>query len=206
MVDRKIRDKQLRETDILNAAEHIFATKGYQKTTIADIANEAQYAVGTIYLYFKDKQTLYVTLIKEKLQNLIYTVKERISQVKDVREKINILVEEELSYFEKNADFFRIYLSERSGFRWTIKDKISRFVIEGLIKYIDFIAELIKEAQREGIIKKEFDSKKVAFILASMINATVFPWLHNQSLEKEKLTDLSRFVLEVFYEGVGRND
>jgi AcrR family transcriptional regulator len=60
-LDRKERDRRLRESDILKAAEHVFATKGYHKAAISDIAQEAQYAVGTIYLYFKNKQELYLT-------------------------------------------------------------------------------------------------------------------------------------------------
>lgn len=202
-LDRKERDRWLREADILKAAEHIFATKGYYKATIQDIAKGAQYAVGTIYLYFKNKQRLYLILIEKKTQNLISTVKDSVAQAKDIKEKIKVLVETHLSYFEENEDFFRIYFSERGGVRWTIKDKISRSAVEEFLKYIDYVAKLVQEAQKKGIIKKEFDSKRVAYILASMMNATILPWLREQSLEKEKLKDLSKFVLKVFYEGAG---
>ena len=186
-MNRKERDKQSRETDILEAAIHVFATKGYHKATMSDIAEEAQYAVGTIYLYFKDKQTLYLTLIEKKAQELISTVKEKVSQVKDTGEKIKVLVKEQLLYFEENEDFFRIYFSERDGLRWTIKDKISRSAINKFMKYLDFIAELIRQEQRKGFIKKQLDAKKIAYLLASMMNATVFPWLRDRSSKKERL-------------------
>jgi AcrR family transcriptional regulator len=194
----------LREADILKAAEHIFATKGYYKATIQDIAKEAQYAVGTIYLYFKNKQRIYLILIEKKAQDLISRVKEKVSQVNEAREKIRVLVEQQLSYFEENEDFFRIYFSERGGLRWTIKDKLSRSAVDEFLKYLDYIAKLIKLAQREGAIKKELDAKKTAYLLAGMMNATVFPWLREEPRQKKRLKELSKYVLEVFYEGVGK--
>ena len=109
--DRKERDKLLRQSDILKAAEHVFATKGYHKATIQDIAEEAQYAVGTIYLHFKDKEVLYLDLIERKMANLISEVKKEVNKTKDAKEKIKVLVRQQLTYFEENQDsriFFAI--------------------------------------------------------------------------------------------------
>jgi len=205
VLDRKERDKKLREADILKAAEHIFATKGYHNSAILDIAEEAQYAVGTIYLYFRNKQDLYLTLIERKTEELFTTIKEKVEKVNDPRAKIRVLVEEQLSYFEENEDFFRIYFSERGGLHWAIKDKISKSAVDKFMKYLDYIAELITEGQREGVIKSQFDAKKMAYMLAGMMNAMIFPWLRERSMANGRLKHLSEFVLEVFYEGIGAN-
>ena len=170
---------------------------------MADIAIEAQYAVGTIYLYFKDKQSLYLSLIEKKLGSLTSGIKEKVARVKGAKEKIKVLVKEQLVYFEENEDFFRIYFSERGGLRWTIRDKISRPAVEKFMRYLDYIGYLIQQAQREGTIKKELHPKRTAYLLASMMNATILPWLRGDSLEKERLRDLSDFVLGIFYGGVG---
>jgi hypothetical protein len=61
---------------------------------------------------------------------------------------------------------------------------------------------LIKEAQHQGIINKQLEAKRIAYLLASMMNAAVFPWLKEESRQKEKLKGLSTFVLDVFYKGV----
>ena len=71
---RKERDRQLREQDILRAAEHVFATQGYHQATLQDIAKEAQYATGTIYLYFKDKEVLYLALLERKIQHFTASI------------------------------------------------------------------------------------------------------------------------------------
>jgi len=202
--DRKERDKQIRQDDILRAAERIFATRGYYKATIQDIAGEAQYAVGTLYLYFKDKQSLYLTLIEKKFIDLISIVKNKVDGTKDIKGKIEVLIEEQLSYFEENQDFFRIYFSERGGLRWTIKDRISQSAVEKFMRYLDYIATLIKKAQEKNLIRTDLEPRRVAYILASMLNAVILPWLKRESSKKGGLKNMSAFVMDVFLNGVAK--
>lgn len=200
---RKERDRQLRQTDILNAAEHVFATRGYHKATIADIAKEAQYAVGTIYLYFTDKEDLYITLIEKKTRDLIFRVQAEVEKAPGSTEKLKVLIETQLAYFEENGDFFHIYFSERGGFHhWDIKNKISTSAVDRFIRYLEYMAGLIRKAQEENLIKKELEPKKMAYILAAILNAIVFPWLKSEAAQKESLKGMAGFVLDVFLEGV----
>ncbi len=202
-LNRKERDRRLRASDILRTAERLFAEKGYHRTTMQMIAREAEYAVGTIYLYFPDKQSLYLTLIEKKLADLIDTVQEKVKRVPEAEGKIRVLIEEELRYFEENQDFFRIYFSERDGLNWTIKNKISRLAVNRMMEYLDYIDGLVRQAQKEGYVRKELDAKRVAFLLASLIKSAVFPWLQKPDSGKDDFRELPGFVLEVFYRGVG---
>ena len=65
---KKINDKRHR---IMNAAITSFAQRGYHQATIADVAREAGVAAGTIYLYFKNKDDLLVSIFEEKVQGFI---------------------------------------------------------------------------------------------------------------------------------------
>ncbi|MDD2752410.1 MAG: TetR/AcrR family transcriptional regulator [Candidatus Omnitrophica bacterium] len=199
--NRKERDRLLRQSDILKAAEHVFATKGYHKATIQDIARQAQYAVGTIYLYFKDKEVLYLNLIERKIADLISEVKKEVNKTEDAKEKIKVLVRQQLAYFEGNQDFFRIYFSERGGLRWAIKDKISKSAVDKFVKYIDYITELLRDAQEKLLIRKDLDIKRLAYVLASMLNAVIIPWLKG-ACKKERITDMTDFILDIFFKGV----
>lgn len=201
--NRKERDKLLRQSDILKAAERVFATKGYHQATIQDIAREAQYAVGTIYLYFKDKEVLYLDLIERKIVDLISEVKKEVNKTEDAKEKIKVLVRRQLTYFEENQDFFRIYFSERGGLRWAIKDKISKSAVDKFVKYLDYITELLKEAQEKLLIRKDLETKRLAYVLASMLNAVIIPWLKG-TCKKEKITNMTDFILDIFFKGVGQ--
>ena len=198
---RKARDKLLRRTDILRAATRVFAEKGYHNATMSDIAKQAEYAVGTIYLYFKDKQALYLALTDEKIGELIRRVKEKIGISQGALAKIRALVEEEFAYFEENEDFFRIYFSEGGLDGWAIKDKPSRESLEKIMKFLDYISGIIKKAQEENIIKKELDPKRTAHLLGGMIKSVIIPWLKEKPLKTESLKGLSGFILDAFLNG-----
>lgn len=60
---RKQREKEQRINTILGAAEELFASKGYQGTSIEEIADLAEVSTGTIYFYFKNKEDLLIQLM-----------------------------------------------------------------------------------------------------------------------------------------------
>ena len=198
---RKARDKLLRRTDILNAATRVFAEKGYHNATMLDIAKQAEYAVGTIYLYFKDKEALYLALTEEKIEELIRRIKERIENAHGALDKIKALIEGEFAYFEDNEDFFRIYFSEGGMDGWAIKDKPSPATVEKIMKFLDYISGIIKLAQAENVIRKELDPKRTAHLLGSMIKSVIIPWLKDKPSKKESLKGLSSFILDAFLNG-----
>jgi AcrR family transcriptional regulator len=202
---RKERDRQLRRQDILKAAEHVFAVKGFHKATIQDIAKDAQYAAGTIYLYFKDKDDLYLALLEKKIQDMLSSIQDKVGRMSGTSEKIRSLVEEQLAYFAENQDFFRIYFSERQGVRWTIKDKIPASAVNNFMQHMDYISGIIKKAQDEGVIRKDFDSRQLASVLTSMINALILRWMKDESYKKENLKEASGFILDIFLNGAGKN-
>ena len=59
---------------LLQAAETVFGEKGYEHASIADITREAEVALGTFYVYFPDKQSIFVEVVDElgaRLRRLI---------------------------------------------------------------------------------------------------------------------------------------
>ncbi|MHB8896387.1 MAG: TetR/AcrR family transcriptional regulator, partial [Candidatus Geothermincolia bacterium] len=66
VVDRKQKEKLQRRTSIIDAAKELFSQKGYQATTMDEIAEKAELSKGAVYLYFESKDDLYVSLIVEE--------------------------------------------------------------------------------------------------------------------------------------------
>ncbi|MDD4954832.1 MAG: TetR/AcrR family transcriptional regulator [Candidatus Omnitrophica bacterium] len=200
---RKERDRQLRKSDILRAAERIFSLKGFHEATMCDIAKEAQYATGTVYLYFKDKDLLYFSLVEEKIKCLIAAVKEDTESVDDAESKIKIFIARQLDFFEKNQDFFGIFLSERSKFQTVREEKFSKPSV--LLQYREFTVYLIKTGQAQGIITDNYGSKQIAEIFFSIIMSVVFDWFKNTPKAGSALSGLSEFIFDIFVNGVGKN-
>jgi len=62
---RRLREKEQRYNTILKAAETLFAQKGYHQTSIEEIADLAEVSTGAVYLYFKSKEDLLITMMQE---------------------------------------------------------------------------------------------------------------------------------------------
>jgi len=85
--------------------------------------------------------------------------------------------------------------------RWAIKDKISKSTVDKFVKYLDYITELLKSAQEKLLIRKDLETRRLAYVFASMLNAVIFPWLKG-ACKKEKITDMTDFILDIFFNGV----
>ena len=195
---RKERDRQLRRTDIFKAAEHLFALKGYHKTTIKDIAKEAQYAVGTVYLHFKDKDTLYFALFKEKIKRLLSKIiEEKAEQPKDARSKLKIFVEESSAFFMENQDFLRIFSSEED--RLLVERKLLKSSTGQQLQ--EYITKLIIQAQEEQVISRDLDPGQVRDVFIAIIKTLILEWLAENTENNKSFAVLSDIILRYFLNG-----
>lgn len=204
VLDRKNRDRLLRKADILKAAEHIFALRGYDKATIQDIAKQAQYATGTVYLYFKDKNDLYCSLLEEKLKVLLVRIKEKIRQAEDAKEKLDILLEEEIGFFRENQDFFRILVSEANGLKFALSLRVSKSYV--FREYYEHVSALVKKAQQKGRIRCDLYPSQIVDIFRFIFGSVIMDWLRKKPQELGDTKEISGFILDIFLNGMGRRN
>lgn len=197
LLGRKERHRLLRKTDIIRAAEHVFALKGFHKATIQDIARQAQYATGTVYLYFEDKNSLYFSIVEEKIRELLHILRSKTGQANGAREKLEVFIYESLRFFEKDQDFFRIFVQEES--RWSIKSRLAKSTIVQKRKH--FFIELIRQAQSEGVIRKDAESGQIIDLLESIIVSFVFNWWQEGSQREKDLKGMSGIIMDLFLNG-----
>lgn len=194
---RRERERRQRRADILRAAEEVFAAQGFHAASIEQIAKAAEYATGTVYLYFRDKEALYLELFEEKIRELSDLIRRQTAGIKDPIEAIRRVVEARMDFFERNRAFFRIYAREGMNRyesrhdRWT---KIVRLYEE----YLDLLAGIIHTAQRRGLFCKG-DAHQYSVALSGMMIQLTRDQL--QSKVERPLTDLAPFVFELFLQG-----
>ncbi len=80
IIERKLREKEMRKTAIIDAAQHLFFSRNYQSVSMEDIAREVELNKATLYLYFNNKEALFATvvlrgihLLREKYQGRMKT-------------------------------------------------------------------------------------------------------------------------------------
>jgi len=198
-ISRREREYLAHREEILSAAEKVFAAKGFFPTTMSDIARRAEFGTGTLYKYFKSKEELYFTLIDEKAEEINRLVKTELSQRSSAVERIQEVLRLQFEFIERNRDFFRIYISERSRFEWTIKDDLGKGLHEKMVSYIDILSEVIKQGIKKGEFRS-MDPRDLAHAFVGVVNSFVFEWLISR--EPYPLVSKLDTVLEIFLSGV----
>ena len=194
---RRERERLGRRADILRAAEHVFAAKGYHRASIGEIARAAEYGTGTVYLYFKDKETLYVELFEEKIHGLIDVIRRPISQEQRAVQALKQLICARMEYFDRNRAFFQIYVREGMNLGWSKHERWDgiRRLYES---YLELLTRLIRTGQRQRLLRKA-DPRQLAVALSGVMIQLTQDWL--QSKGDRPLTDQSEFVLKLFLRG-----
>jgi AcrR family transcriptional regulator len=104
-----------RRCAILEAARTVFARKGYTDTVVEDIATQAGIAKGTLYLYFRSKEQIYLAALLEEARQLDADSRAAMAAASGWREKLAAYLRVRLHYFKSHQDFLRIYMTEFRG-------------------------------------------------------------------------------------------
>ena len=93
--ERREREKEQRRNDIIDAAERVFFNKGLENATMDDVAEHAELSKGTLYLYFKSKEELYLAIhlrgnliLKEMFEAAVKKPKTGIEKVRGDRTRL----------------------------------------------------------------------------------------------------------------------
>lgn len=103
--ERKQREKEKRKIEIINAARKVFSSKGFNASTMEEIATEAELSPGTLYLYFKNKEELHTSLSIEILKYLTGELQNVVVEEISVEKKLIDFV----TYLSKSMTMTRIF-------------------------------------------------------------------------------------------------
>ena len=196
--DRREKEKQARRVGILAAAQKVFARKGYHLTNVEEIAQEASLAKGTIYLYFKTKAELFLSLMEERTREMFAAVPEIIRAPMPAREKVLRLVQARLEFCDQNKDFFHLFMSAQFDLEPAEKEKMGRRHIEQSREQVKLVEKIVAECG-PGLVTG--DTSFLASLLLGLIQSTVMRWMlsggHKEKIEKE-----SEIICQIFFNGI----
>lgn len=137
---------------IIDAAVKLFAKKGFFETTVDDIARGAKVAKGTVYLYFKDKPDLYMSIIDEHFTGAIKFLREINEENITSTEKLSKITHNWLDYMLKFKREFPMFSMENIN----MAKKIMKMMQPTIFKHIEEIINLIGRIVQKGIDNGEF--------------------------------------------------
>lgn len=103
-------DKDKKKQEIIEAATKVFIRMGYFRSKMQDIADEANIARGTIYLYFKDKDELILSCFEKYYQNYVARILSQLDKNKTIRENINSIIDECVNLNETDSNLYILYM------------------------------------------------------------------------------------------------
>jgi TetR/AcrR family transcriptional regulator len=107
-IERKVREKEKRRNEIVKAGEKLFLKKGLPGTTMEEIARECELSKGTLYLYFKSKEQLFLEIVLSAMENLYSIMGKEINAGKNPVDKLVRSGKAYYTFFRKNTGYFRI--------------------------------------------------------------------------------------------------
>lgn len=151
--DRKQQERQARRRRIQAAAREVFAERGYAKASIEHIAKQATLSVGAIYLYFRSKEDLYVSLLEETLMTLDADLAAARAEV-DSHERLAVTFDRLLAWAGADIEGTRIIrLLSQPGVRPQLSDEVVAEVGAGMTRLRDHLGACIADGIHAGVYR-----------------------------------------------------
>jgi TetR/AcrR family fatty acid metabolism transcriptional regulator len=181
---------------IVDAAIRVFARNGYYNSRVSDIAREAGIASGTIYLYFRTKDEILVTLFRERMAAWVAHVRTAIAGEPDAVAKIRRIVALHFRVLEDDPDLAEVVQVElRQGhkfFRGASAHEVSA--------YFDLIASVLLEGVEAGLIRADLPVKVATKVLFGAMDQVATSWVLGKRVHR--LSDSAEAVAAIFLKGV----
>jgi len=181
---------------IIEAAVRVFARKGYYNSRVSDIAREAGIAAGTIYLYFKTKDDILVTLFRDKMTEFVDAMHKAIATEPDAASKVRRLVSLHFRLLEEDPNLAEVLQVElRQGqkfFRGASGQEIAA--------YFALIGSVLEEGVAEGRFRLNGSVKVATKMLFGAMDQMATSWVLGK--RGYRLVDTAGAVAEIFLQGL----
>jgi TetR/AcrR family transcriptional regulator, fatty acid metabolism regulator protein len=184
---------------ILAAASRAFAEKGYEETSITEIARAAEVSDGLIYKYFSNKRDLLEHVLRAFYERVIEDLAAKVARGKGFREQLYILISEHLSTFVAERNLCRLFISEvriASDYRGSAIQQLNR-------RYTSILINMVEEAEASGEIPKKVDPRVVRDMLFGAIEHSA--WRHTIGKRPIDVENMARAITDIFLTGLCPN-
>jgi TetR/AcrR family transcriptional regulator len=204
MEDRKLsrreREKLRQRQEMLEVALDLFSRKGYHNVSMHEIAEKAEFAIGTLYKFFQNKEELYKGLVLEQCVKFEAALAQAIEPPEDEVDTLRNYVRTKVEWFHRNLPFVRLYLAESRGASFNLKAGLNDEIRK---HYYDFMARLAPIFER-GIQNRRFrkiaDPYYLAVALDSVVDASLLLWI--DAPERHPFPEDPDTILNIFFKGL----
>ncbi len=192
-----------KRSKILQSALRVFAEKGFYNSKVSEIAKEAEIANGTVYLYFRNKNDILISLLEGEFGRMISNMREEVERESNPLEKIKIFASIHLNMITKNrylSELIQVEVRQSAKF---LGNHIG-YVNKRFVEYLNIVASIIKEGQRQGVIREDVTPGIVKRAFFGALDEMARYWILSPT-KKHTITDSAKEISEIFIRGIIQN-
>jgi len=199
-LSRKEREFQRHRQEILETALDLFSEKGFHNVSMNEIAQKAEFAVGTMYKFFDNKEDLYKALVlgqSEKFHNaLSRAIEEPVNEIEKIRNYVKAMGE----VFTANVQMIRLYFAETRGASFNIRAGLDSEIRERHSHFLETLASVFASGMEKKRFKKIADPYHLAVAIDSLVNAFLFLWL--EAPDQHPYPENPDVILDILFKGL----
>ncbi|GAA0333537.1 fatty acid metabolism transcriptional regulator FadR [Bacillus carboniphilus] len=180
---------------IIDAAVIVIAENGYHQAQVSKIAKQAGVADGTIYLYFKNKEDILISLFQEKMGSFVERLDELIKHEKTAAQKLKVLIENHFLILSEDPHLAIVTQLELRQSNKELRQKINE-VLKG---YLELVDRILDQGVRSGEFSKGLDIRLARQMIFGTLDETVTNWVMKE--QRYNLADLAPKVHELLLLG-----
>ena len=169
---------------IIDASVKLFSELGYHRTSMDDIAKEAQVAKGTLYYHFSGKGELFETIVTDGIQMLMDSTRQALQEEQAADRQIRRIVRRHVELFLEYSAMVHIIFNEiTNGIEPDILGRIESLKQ----RYIQYLSELLTQGHEEGTINPLHGELAAAGLLGLLESATMYAVKRQDRISAEQL-------------------
>lgn len=168
---RRRRHQHFSREQFLDAAEEIFGRKGYHETTLKEVAEQAEFSVGSVYSFFENKEDLFRQIFLRRGSQFMPEIRAVLADVgDDPLAGLHRLVDFEAQWFRRHPHFGRLYLRHSSATFLPTEGTQDAVLTPNHRESMVLQSELFRRGQEAGVLR-EGDPEVLARVFSGIMSA-----------------------------------
>ena len=196
---RREREKERHRNEVLDAAERVFERKPFHEATMAEVAEEAEFAVGSLYNFFSGKDEIYVAMVERVVEKYMPEMRERIKAAASPLDALTEVFDLKLHILEHHRGFVRAFFGQPPIARADAASGPQGVLKESYSAYVADLVAVFRRGVKAGVFVKA-DPRDLTTAFEGITDAFIGQWV--EGAESLPGREQARSVLQLFLHGV----
>jgi len=162
-----------RRTEILKAAAEVFRVRGFNGTSITDIANRMGINQSNVYYYFGKKEEIFLELVRQAVDHNVAQAEAAAASTDSPVDRLSRIITSLAGSYERDYPFLHLYVQE--DVRWLPSSDADsgRYLRECARRYEAAVLSIVREGMGDGSFAPDLDAQMITYGVLGMVN-----WMH----------------------------